>query len=344
LIRRLPEKFGTADLQTVYSAVAKAIYAPKMAANFAYVHWNETYQLKTVTDAYAAAFRLTNGFKKVDVKSLADFIKTDPRIVRVFRLLLGFTSSEFAASTNVVAEELETKPITAATINSLELGRKASEKAAQLCAAVVDRAMRKALFPGPPAGQKQKIEKPDTNSGRPSVRRFAADGVPLSVFLHQRHYGGAFRQLLDSTSTQRGDEIENAVEDVFNSNGIRYVRTGSGNQEEIVRRFNLSVTPAPDFVVHDSRETLRAMLECKAANDGGSARDKAARFNSLRQEAIRLGGIPVFAVLAGLGWRRTRDALGPVIRATDGRTFSLSNLEEVLTVTPFPELSRPSRG
>lgn len=35
------------------------------------------------------------------------------------------------------------------------------------------------------------------------------------------------------------------------------------------------------------------------------------------------------------------DTLGPVIRDTDGRVFSLSNLDEMLTVSPFPELVPP---
>ncbi len=88
----------------------------------------------------------------------------------------------------------------------------------------------------------------------------------------------------------------------------------------------------------DKNGVLRAVLECKAANDGGTARDKAARFRSLRSEATRLGGVPLFAVLGGIGWARTSDALGPVVRDTDGRVFSISNLKEMLTVEPFPSL------
>ncbi len=80
------------------------------------------------------------------------------------------------------------------------------------------------------------------------------------------------------------------------------------------------------------------MIECKQANDGGTARDKAARYRSLRTESIRLGGIPLFAVLDGLGWARINDALGPVVRDSDGRVFTLETLPEMLTVQPFPEL------
>ena len=157
--------------------------------------------------------------------------------------------------------------------------------------------------------------------------------------LHQRAYGGAFRQLLDATSSQRGDLLEDPVEELYVQHGIPYVRTGAHNQASVQERFGLTVRPAPDFVVFDNRNaSLRAILECKVANDGGTARDKAARFRSLRVEANRLGGVPVFAILGGLGWRRTADALGPVVRDTDGRTFTVATLGEMITVEPFPAL------
>lgn len=92
-------------------------------------------------------------------------------------------------------------------------------------------------------------------------------------------------------------------------------------------------------MIFDNRsDSLRAILECKGTNDGGTARDKAARFGALRAESTRLGGIPVFAMLGGVGWRRTGDALGPVVRDTDGRVFTMATLAEMLTVEPFPSL------
>jgi len=117
-----------------------------------------------------------------------------------------------------------------------------------------------------------------------------------------------------------------------------FMRTIFMDEGEIAARFEVRVTPAPDFVIFDKVETLRAILECKQANDGGTARDKAGRFANLRREATRLGGIPVIAVLGGIGWARVNDALGPVVRDTDGRVFTLSTLSEMLEVTPFPTL------
>jgi hypothetical protein len=195
------------------------------------------------------------------------------------------------------------------------------------------------MFGEPPTeGWRSKQEKPDTAHGWDSARQFAVGGVPYSVFLHQRHYGGAFRQLLDATSEARGNLIEDAVAELFDDHDIFYLRTGSHNQAEIAERFEVTVVPAPDFVVFDGSETLRAMLECKGANDGGTARDKALRFERLRDEAVRLGGLPLIGVLGGLGWTRVNDTLGPVVRDCDGRVFSVSNLTEMLLVAPFPTL------
>ncbi|MGH3274526.1 MAG: hypothetical protein ACRDNZ_09455 [Streptosporangiaceae bacterium] len=101
----------------------------------------------------------------------------------------------------------------------------------------------------------------------------------------------------------------------------------------------MTVQPAPDFVVYDGSGNLRAMLECKGA-DGGTARDKALRFQRLHGESVRLGGVPLIAVLGGLGWLRVNDTLGPVVRDCDGRVFSVSNLVELLTVAPFTSLAQ----
>jgi hypothetical protein len=321
LIRKIPEVFGKAQHQSVYASVAEAAYVPYLAPDFAYIHWREDYELPQIEHAYERAHALTRAFTKVDVPTLARAIESEPVTLQIFRLLLGFTKNEFDASEGIVAAELR-RPLTNA----------------EIAAEVVDRAMRGVLFPAHGGGVRSKIDKPDTVAGWDTVRKYAAKGVPFPVFLHQRHYGGAFRQLLDATSSKRGDLLEDAVEELFVADGIRFVRTGPHPQEGISKRFGLTVKPAPDFVVHDAREQIKAILECKQVNDGGTARDKAARFAALRAEAMRLGGIPVFAVLAGLGWRRTQDALGPVVRDTDGRVFTVQTLPEMMSVEPFPGL------
>lgn len=339
LVRHIPEQFGTAAHQAVYSAIARQVYLPSLAPDFAYVHWHEDYELPLAQHTYDLAFALTEGFTRVTLHDLVRTITSEPTTLRVFRLILGFTAQEFAAATVLVGNSEEEKALTVGSVRGIEGGSAAKARAVERCAAVIDRTMQRTLFGASPTRDvRLKTEKPDTLAGWATVRDYASGGVPLSVFLHQRQYGGAFRQLLDATSTKRGNVIEDAVADLFSQHQVPFIRTGSKSQEEIVRRFGLTVKPAPDFVAFDASGQLRAILECKGANDGGTARDKAARFRSLRQEANRLGGIPLFAVLAGLGWTRTADALGPVVRDTDGRTFTIPTLQEMLTVQPFPSL------
>lgn len=344
LIREVPETFGKAHHQSVYAAIARAVYVSELAPDFAYIDWRDEYELQPIEKAYHRAHELTDGFANVSAAALAHAIQEAPITVRIFRLLLGLTTQEFAASTAIAAKQLGTEPVTNSAIKTMESGGTVSAGAAAVVAAVVDQTMRGELFAKRAGEVRSKISKPDTTDGWKTVQKYAVQNVPFPVFLHQRHYGGAFRQLLDATSSKRGDLLEQAVVGLFESHGILFVRTGSSNQAAIVSKFSLTVKPAPDFVVHDASGTLRAILECKQANDGGTARDKAARFGALRTEAIRLGGVPVFAILAGLGWRRTADTLGPVVRDTDGRVFTIQTLNEMMTVEPFPGLKKKKKG
>ncbi|WP_420608335.1 hypothetical protein [Novosphingopyxis sp.] len=350
-IRLVPQRHGTGEHGTIYAAIARALYMPHLAPDFAYIHEAPFYEPAHFFQAYEAADRLTAGFTRVAEADLVDAISRYPGTLLVFRTLLGLTKEEFAHSSVLAGGPAELQPLSSSQIDTME--RVPSVAEPHPAAAPTSRAARQAvvaartivevmngdLFGEAPPGLRSKQDKPDTANGWESVRKFAAGGVPLKVFLHQRHYGGAFRQVLDATSARRGDLIEDAVETLFTEHGIGFVRTGSHNQADIAARFEVRVTPAPDFVVFDRRDdSLKAMLECKGTNNGGTARDKALRFNRLRDESIRLGGVPLIAVLSGIGWTRINDALGPVVRDTDGRVFTLSTLNSMLEVAPFPSL------
>jgi len=338
LVRTVPERFGKARHQRVYAQIADSAYVRDLEPDFAYIHWRDEYELSAIEHAYKAAHSLTEGFLNVTAADLARTIAAAPETLRIFRLLLGFTTQEFAASSVIAATQLNERPLSNGSVKSIESGKAAASSAPMVAASVIDQAMRGVLFAKRFGDVRSKITKPDTAAGWDTVRKYAVENVPLPVFLHQRHYGGAFRQLLDATSGARGNILENAVEALFTAKHIPFMRTGPSTQSKISRQFGLTVKPAPDFVIQDKDGSLRAILECKQANDGGTARDKAARFAALRTEGVRLGGIPVFAVLAGLGWRRTADALGPVVRDTDGRVFTVKTLDLMITVEPLPSL------
>jgi hypothetical protein len=339
-IRQVPHLHGTGEHPEIFARVARDLYAPHLALDFAYVPEDAFYDLPTFQAAYDAADRATEHFTAVSVDHLAAVLTAEPTALLPFRVLLGLTRGEVAASTAEVAELLGTKPISSSKVDAMERkGTRATPTQVQVLAETVDRIMERRLFPEPSDNLRLKQDKPDTVEGWTTVHRYAVEGVPLPVLLHQRHYGGAFGQLLNATSSKRGDIIEDAVEALFVDHGVPYIRTGSHNQGDIEARFEVQVRPTPDFVVYDDADRLMAMLECKGANDGGTARDKALRFERLRDESKRLGGVPLIAVLGGLGWLRVNDTLGPVVRDCDGRVFSVANLPDMMTVAPFPTLA-----
>jgi len=338
-IRLIPQHHGTGEHSRIFAEIARLLYLPHLAPDFAYIHEAPFYTKTYFLEVYGTAHRATNGFTDTDEDELTKTLETNPRILLVFRTILGLTKEEFAHSTVLAGKPGGLSALSAGKIDSMERnGSTTSEIQARVAARTLCHIMDGTLFGDPPTGLLSKQSKPDTEHGWESVREYSADRVPFAVYLHQRHYGGAFRQILDATSTHRGNLIEDAVENVFSEHRIPFIRTGSNNQGDIARRFEVHVAPAPDFVVFDTAGSLKAMLECKGTNNGGTARDKALRFERLRDESIRLGGIPLIAVLGGMGWTRVNDALGPVIRDTEGRVFTLSTLHSMLEVAPFPSL------
>lgn len=339
LIRLIPQHHGTGEHAQIFAEIARLLYVPHLAPDFAYIHEAPFYEQEYFAAAYDAAHRATRGFTEVSEDNLKKTIECDPKTLLVFRTILGLTREEFAQSTTLAAKPVGLQSLTPGKVDSMERnGSATAADQAFVAAKTVRLVMDGTLFGEPPDGLRSKQAKPDTARGWESVQEFAIRGVPFATFLHQRHYGGAFRQVLDATSTQRGNLIEEAVQTLFSEYRIPFLRTGSNNQAEIASRFEVRVTPAPDFVVFDSAGSLKAMLECKGTNNGGTARDKALRFRTLREESIRLGGIPLIAVLGGLGWARVNDALGPVVRDTEGRVFTLATLNTMLEVAPFPSL------
>ncbi|SRR5712691_729136 len=338
-VRQIPAMHGWNEHSSIYAEVARQLYVVHLSPDYAYVPVEDFYEYPHFDQAYAAAAEATSGFTSVTVADLEAAISATPTVMLPLRVITGLLRNEFAGATKIVGQALGLQPLSASKVDSMERSATAvSTEQARLAAETIDRIMHGTLFGRPPGDLKSKQDKPDTADGWTSVQSYAARGVPYGVFLHQRHYGGAFRQVLDATSELRGGLIEDAVESLFKDNDINYIRTGSHNQAEIAARFEVTVQPAPDFVVFDDSDNLRALLECKGANDGGTARDKALRFERLRDESIRLGGVPLIAVLGGLGWTRVNDTLGPVVRDCDGRVFSVGNLNEVLTVAPFTSL------
>jgi hypothetical protein len=340
-IRLIPQRHGRNDEPVVFAQLARELYVPDLAPDFAFVHEAPFYEGLHFGEVYDTAHDGTNGFKAVGVTKLADILIANPPTLLLFRTITGLLKNELAATTAVVAERLGDgyPAVSPSTVDNAEKkGSRLTEAQATVLATTIDQLISRQMFSDAPEGLRSKQDKYDTENGWDTVRNLAKHGVPYRWFLHQCHYGGSFGQLTNATSGLKGDLLEDAVEALFKANGVPHIRTGSHNQGDIVTTFGVTVAPAPDFVVFDANKTLRAMLECKATNDGGTARDKANRFRALQAESTRLSGVPVIGVLGGTGWARVNDTLGPVLRYTDGRVFTVETLDQMMSVEPFPPL------
>ena len=95
------------------------------------------------------------------------------------------------------------------------------------------------------------------------------------------------------------------------------------------------MSPGPDFVIPDAAPTL--VVESKVGEDGGTVRDKAARIKTMTT-AANARGLKACAVVDGKGWSERSAALLEVIIATQGRTYTLSTLSQLLELPEIQAL------
>lgn len=177
-------------------------------------------------------------------------------------------------------------------------------------------------------------DKLDTVDGWESVTQIARDGVPYSALLYQRYVGGVWRQVQDAYSEAKGDAIlEVPVERLLREEGVPFWRSrrGASGAGETAARYGIE--PGPDFLV--PAENPAVIVETKVVEDGGGARDKAARIQRLSEIAAQRG-LLICAVVDGKGWDERPQALADVVVATQGRTFSLATLPGLIDV---PEIA-----
>ena len=236
-IRLIPQHHGTGEHARIYAMVARAAYVPHLAPDFAYIHAAPFYEPEYFEDVYRAAAGDTDNFRRVSPAELTDVIEADPRTLLIFRTMIGLTRQEFAHSTTLAGGALGLAGLSSAKVDAMERrGTCTSREQARVAAETLAQVMDGTLFGEPPGDLRSKQDKPDTEAGWTTVARFAAGGVPYSLFLHQRHYGGAFRQILDATSGRRGDLIEDAVAALFRDHAVPFIRTGAHSQGDIEKR------------------------------------------------------------------------------------------------------------
>lgn len=181
-----------------------------------------------------------------------------------------------------------------------------------------------------------KLDHQDTIGGWASVHDAAVHGVPYSALLYHRYVGGVWRQVQDAYSEVKGDNIlELPLARLLGQEGVPFYRSPSGatGAAETARRFDLH--PGPDFVIPAHQPAV--VIECKVAEDGRTARDKASRIEALA-EGARRAGLVLCALVDGKGWSERPTALVDVAIVTDGRTYTLETIKQILAVSEIAGL------
>ena len=262
--------------------------------------------------AYAALAAGTDGFRDIDVETIASVLVNHPSALAPLRMITGLTLKELAvavrlASGTVVSDaalrtwEREPGP---PDPESVRARRRAPlvQAVAEAVVAVIGREIL-TVPPAAAASFHSKLDKSDTSDGWKSVARVAADGVPYSELLYQRYVGGVWRQVQDAYSEVKGDAIlEVPVETLLLSEKIPHWRsrrgaTGAGDRAALRNRSRSGFPHSRRQPGCDCRdEGCRGRRECARQGGPNSAleRDRGAtRTCDLRRRRRQgMGGAP----------------------------------------------------
>ena len=178
-----------------------------------------------------------------------------------------------------------------------------------------------------------RLDKYDTAGGQATVQAaLTADVVPYSELLYERMLGRPYASHRDSVSGIVGRIIEGAINDLCERHRIDGRPTRA---REAVPGFD----QAPDYLI--PAEDPEVIIEAKLTEDDGTARDKAARLQTLRQyEDARPAGErrTIIAVIDGRGFGHRVADLNRMLRACGGLVYTLDELEQL--VEPGGPLAR----
>ena len=119
-IRLIPQNHGTGEHPRIYAEIARQLYLPHLAPDFAYIHEARFYGEEYFQEVFSSAVRATDGFTLVSENDLAKTLEDDPRTLLVFRTILGLTREEFAQSTTLAGKAGGLRPLTPGKVDSME--------------------------------------------------------------------------------------------------------------------------------------------------------------------------------------------------------------------------------
>ncbi len=284
----------------------------------------------------------TVNFRNITPAAVLDVISRVPVAFVVLRAVLGFTPPEWAYVTGQRAGV----EVTQGAVRSLDrkirmqpltpLGT-LSQVTDQRLRALVNTAceLLKEGVPKVPKDVLHRMDKADTRNGLASIRPMADLGVPYAMVLYERFLGRPFAGHRDSVSELVGDVVETAIEGVLTRSGVSFRKT---KRAERVSGFD----QAPDFIVPDEFSP-QVVIEAKVTEDDGTARDKVTRVQHLRALSlmdVKPGEPPrfeVIACIAGRGFKVRREDMKKLLLATQGKVFTLENLNHLIQWTRLRE-------
>lgn len=296
---------------------------PKGAGFLAYERFAAAYEVLRLT---------TKGFNNFALDTLWAAFQKDPVVFIVIRTLLGMQPPEWAYLTSEDGTKVSQGQ--ARTLDRLvrEPGRRLTDLNLKLIRTMFVTAVRMLSEPIPPMPEAaiHRLDKVDTRQGLISLRHVANLGVPFPLLLYERFLGRPFASHRDAVSDIIGDVMETAVEDILSRAGIVFRKT---KRAERIPDFD----QAPDFIIPDEWRP-QIVIEAKITQDDGTARDKVARILRLRQMSDNrvdagLEPFQVIACLDGRGFGERRPDMRDIIKATQGKVFTMSTLSRLVDNT-----------
>lgn len=283
---------------------------------------------------YQALKKATNGFTVMSPDAVIATVYATPIAFIVLRTILGFTPSEWADVTSEktgepvdqgAARAMDRRIRVAPMTPIRDKGSVRDKRLKAMVAAAIEM-LEEGIGDVDRDLILHRLDKVDTAEGVSSIAPIAQLGAPYPVLLYERFLGRPFAGHRDSVSELVGDVVESAIEDVLCKAGVSYRKT---KRAERITGFD----QAPDFIIPDEFNPA-VVIEAKLTEDDGTARDKVTRVQRLRTLRDERGlKYDVVACIAGRGFKVRRNDMRRLLRATDGKVFTLHSIEYLIRDT-----------
>lgn len=283
---------------------------------------------------------VTGDFKALERTVVWEAVKKNAMVLVVLRCILGLSPPELAdlafEETGVQIEQgfARTEDARARTGEN-SIGRANGDRQTRLKA--LAEAACSAIEKGPQNPSPQVIHrlfKVDTAEGLASVQKAAQNGVEYPALLYERMLGRPFATHRDSVSGLVGDIVEKAVINALNLAGVPFNKTGHA---EAIPGFD----QAPDFLIPNA-QTPKVVIEAKLTQDDGTARDKVTRVQHLHRLSENGTKFEVIACIDGRGFKVRPENMRKLIRATNGKVFSVSTMGHLVEKTSLKNFAAKS--